>query len=60
MHEPVFWVYCLANMLPVVGSELMATHRLAIVFDLDETLLQAMTPKTLQAAISKAEATKCV
>lgn len=43
-----FWGYSLAMGLLSYGQSLLEHKRLAVVFDLDETLLQAFTEKTLR------------
>jgi predicted secreted acid phosphatase len=50
----VFWGYSLAGGLLSYGQMLLENKRLAVVFDLDETLLQALTEKTLKERISAA------
>jgi len=47
----VFWGYSLASGLLSYGQTLLENKRLAVVFDLDETLLQALTEKTLKERI---------
>jgi len=50
---PVFWGYCLAVGLLGVGAALIREARLAVVFDIDETLLQAHSLSSLKSAVSK-------
>jgi hypothetical protein len=49
----VFWGYCLAVGLLGVGAALIREARLAVVFDIDETLLQAHSLSSLKSAVSK-------
>jgi hypothetical protein len=53
--QPVFWGYCLPAGLLVYGQMLLENKCLAVVFDLDETLLQALTEKALKERIAAAD-----
>jgi hypothetical protein len=46
--QPAFWGYSLAFGLLSFGQMLLENKRIAVVFDLDETLLQALTEKSLR------------
>jgi hypothetical protein len=49
---PVFWGYLLPRGTPLLTKTLLDTHRLALVFDLDETLLSAFSQSSLQSKIN--------
>lgn len=51
--RPVFWGYCLAEGLPELASHLLHHRRLAVVLDLDETLLQAFSKAGLDMQIKR-------
>lgn len=53
--QPTFWGYSLTAGLLSFGQMLLENKRLAVVFDLDETLLQALTEKTLRERIAAAD-----
>jgi hypothetical protein len=53
--QPIFWGYALPFGLLSYGQMLLENKRLAVVFDLDETLLQALTEKTLRERIAAAD-----
>jgi hypothetical protein len=53
--QRVFWGYSLAAGLLSYGQMLLENKRLAVVFDLDETLLQALTEKTMKERIAAAD-----
>jgi hypothetical protein len=56
----IFWGYSLvAGMLPL-GCHLLQNSRLAVVFDLDETLVQSHSEATLKRVIEKVERSRCV
>ena len=52
--QPAFWCYSLPTGLLSYGQMLLENKRLAVVFDLDETLLQALTEKTLRERLGAA------
>jgi hypothetical protein len=57
--QPVYWGYALAAGLLVYGQMLLENKRVAVVFDLDETLLQALTEKALKERIAATDEKMC-
>jgi hypothetical protein len=56
---PVFWGYLLAAGMADLGSTLLDSSLMPVVFDLDETLLQASSLSQLKTRIDNATRAKC-
>ncbi len=52
---PTFWGYVAAPHAPTFVSKLLASGQIAVILDLDETLLLANTAQSLDTAISRRE-----
>lgn len=52
---PAYWGYVLAPQLLDYGCKLLANKRLAVVFDIDETLVQALSQNGLRTRLSAAK-----
>jgi hypothetical protein len=57
--EPVFWAYLLAEGMSKLGAGLLDTSLMPVVFDLDETLLQASSVSQLKNRMEHAKKAKC-
>ena len=56
---PVFWGYVLTPYAAMTSTQLLDSSRMAIVFDLDETLLVANSSSTLDKKIKDCQNQRC-
>lgn len=57
---PIFWGYVLVPMLSTTVSNMIESGRLALVFDLDETLLVANSASSLDNRLEQCRKLRCV